>query len=62
MIERSPHTPSRRGGGGGRREGGTYYISMGRDVSTKGSYFQSLSGTEVCFIVKNLGRDSNIPV
>ena len=41
--------------------GGTHYISMGRDVPTKGVLF-SVSGTKVCFIVKNLGRDSNILV
>ena len=29
---------------------------QGRDVPTKGSYFQSLSGTGMCVIDKNLGN------
>ena len=41
---------------------GTHYINMGRDAPTKGFFFQSRSGIGVCFIVNNLGRDSNIPV
>ena len=56
-----------RGGGGGagrggRGVGGTHYISMGRDLLKKRGLIFRVSGTVVCFIVKNLGRDSNIPV
>ena len=40
------------GGGGGW---GTHYISMGREVPTKGVLVLSLSGMGVCFILKNLG-------
>ena len=45
------------GGGEGGGGGGTHYISLG-----KASYFHSLSlsGMGVCFIVKALGRDSNL--
>ena len=46
-------------------EGGgavTHYISMGRDVPTKGVLFQILFGMGVHVIVKNLGRDSCITV
>ena len=46
-------------GGGG---GGTDYVSEARDVPTKGSNFQSLSGTGIYSIVQILGRGSNIPV
>ena len=48
-------------------EGVTHYLSMVGDVLTKGSYFQSVTGRGggvwgggKGFIVKNLGRDSNI--
>ena len=53
------------GGGGGGGGVGTHYISMGRDVLTVRVLFSELSGTEVRgwgVIVKNLERDSNMPV
>ena len=51
------------GGGGGGGGLGTHYISMGR--LTVRVLFSELSGTEVRgwgVIVKNLERDSNMPV
>ena len=56
----------RGGGGGGGGEGGwcvdTHYISIGKDVLTKGILFSESVWTGPCFIVKNLERNSNIPV
>ena len=48
--------------GGGGVEGGTHSLSMGRDVLTKGVLFSESFWNGVCFIVNNLGKDSNIPV
>ena len=36
--------------------GGTHYIGVGKD-NQMGLYFQSLSGTGVCFITKLYGKD-----
>ena len=41
------------GGGGGGGGGQHHYISMGRDMPTKGVLFQSLSGTGMYLLYKS---------
>ena len=50
------------GGYGGMGGGGTYFVSMGKDVPSKGVQFSESVWDRLYSIVQILGMGSNIPV
>ena len=61
LVESAQRVGCGGGGGGGGRES-LHYINMSKDVPTKGVLFAESVWNGMCFIVKYLGRDSNITV